>query len=488
MFATYFPWKRSVSYAIPKLANVFVSSRPRCRHFIGGGALTHILSRETPRKFNIFVSKSLDPYFNLSLEHYLFQKSHPESTVLLLYINDPCIVIGRNQNPWLEANLALLSRFSYSRFSYPPADGEQDRVAVNRIPIIRRRSGGGTVFHDHGNINYSVICPPEHFKREKYAEMVVSALRESNPRARVNERHDIVLDMGKLLEEELRPLPSDMHRTPYQSSSSSGEGPLKISGSAYKLSRTRALHHGTCLVASKNIGRISRLLDSHVKPYIVAKGVDSVKSPVSNAYDQLNGEDASKKFAERVVDAFISLHGLEDTRRSILALLKRGPSQQYPKGVILMERDVVFGKLDAELAGKCKDIQAGINELQSYAWLYGQTPSFTFSTHPTDQSDRPPPQLPASLPSSTNVTFTARGGRINAASISLSSTKVVDSEALIGQEIHRMGSWRNSLKLIGDGDYDTHSSDRELRALADWLDDLFGMRAHKSQVRDVART
>jgi lipoate-protein ligase A len=199
---------------------------------------------DSSNKSQIYISRSLDPYLNLSIEHYLLQKTPADSTVLFLYTNRPSIVIGRNQNPWLEVNLGLL---------------RNDPLGVE---LVRRRSGGGTVFHDEGNVNYSVICPTLAFNRDKHAEMVVRALRGLGvDRALVNERHDIVL--GNV------PAPGDAR-------------PLKISGSAYKLTRLRSLHHGTCLLSSPNIRKIGAFLKSPAKPFIKARGVDSVSSPITN--------------------------------------------------------------------------------------------------------------------------------------------------------------------------------------------------------------
>lgn len=211
-----------------------------------------------------YTSTSNDPFLNLSIEHYLLEKSPPQSKVLFLYINRPCVVIGRNQNPWLEVNLAALTK---------PTN------PFGNVDLVRRRSGGGAVFHDRGNVNWTVICPADTFTRDKHAEMIVGALRSSGiERARVNERHDIVLDQGF---NHRGADPKDLHKTAYTSHDPAMR-PLKVSGSAYKLTKGRALHHGTCLLTSPNLRNISQLLHSPARPYIKAKGVESVSSPVTN--------------------------------------------------------------------------------------------------------------------------------------------------------------------------------------------------------------
>jgi len=104
--------------------------------------------------------------------------------------------------------------------------------------------------------------------------MVMRALHKLGvDRARVNERHDIVMDRIGAGHEDPRP--------------------LKVSGSAYKLTRLRSLHHGTCLLSSENLGIISQVLWSPSKRYIKARGVDSVRSPVANVnVDQHDFEEA----------------------------------------------------------------------------------------------------------------------------------------------------------------------------------------------------
>ena len=253
-------------------------------------------------KYQIYISQSRDPFLNLSIEHHLLQKSHKDSTILFLYTNNPCVVIGRNQNPWLEVNLKLLNAAAGEQAE----SGSENRQRV--VDLVRRRSGGGAVFHDEGNVNYSVICPSAAFTRDKHAEMVTRAMRKFNPRARVNERHDIVLDQGSLLAESSRPDPDDMHQTSYATSEMP---PLKVSGSAYKLTRERSLHHGTCLLSSENLNIIGKYLASPARGYTKARGVESVRSPVGNVFsDRADKEQA--RFQHEVIREFAKLYRIKE--------------------------------------------------------------------------------------------------------------------------------------------------------------------------------
>ena len=131
--------------------------------------------------------------------------------------------------------------------------------------------------------------------------MVVRALRSNGiDRARVNERHDVVLDQGQ--KQAVNSFdPADTHATPYQSPSS--PRPLKVSGSAYKLTRARALHHGTCLLSSPNLNVIPHYLHSPAKGYLTAKGVESVSSPVGNILL------ANEAFEASVREHFVEMYG-----------------------------------------------------------------------------------------------------------------------------------------------------------------------------------
>lgn len=278
----------------------------------------------TSNKTQIYFSKSRDPFLNLSIEHHLLQITPPESTVLLLYTNAPCVVFGRNQNPWLEVNLQRLADIKLRPESTAWTGGP--------VQLVRRRSGGGAVFHDEGNVNFSVICPPATFDRNKHAEMVVRALKGlGKTTTRVNERHDIVMDVEE----------------------GGKQSTFKVSGSAYKLTRLRSLHHGTCLLNSPNLNQISGLLRSPAEPFIKAKGVESVRSPVRNV------GLGNSEFQDAVRQEFTRMYGRAQIEDSV-----------------------------GEDALSIQKVANGYRELQSRSWIYGQTPRFTLSTYPTDEDPR----------------------------------------------------------------------------------------------------
>lgn len=308
-------------------------------------------------KTQIYVSRSLDPYLNLSIEHFLLQKSPPHSRVLFLYVNRPCVVIGRNQNPWLETNLKLLGqRRAAATYNAASREYVQSHWWEN-VQLVRRRSGGGTVFHDEGNVNYSVICPTADFTREKHAEMVTTAIREVTPRARVNERHDIVLDQGELLPQDEWPHPLDMHRTRF-SPNQGDKASLKVSGSAYKLTRQRSLHHGTCLLASADLPGISRLLASSARPFIRARGVDSVRSPIGNIHGEsaISHQTFNHSFMKAVIKAFQHMYNIDTGVSGNTSVLQTG--LRYDD-----RADFATGGVGHELE-KVEEIDAGIRELK----------------------------------------------------------------------------------------------------------------------------
>ncbi|KAL9010668.1 MAG: hypothetical protein Q9173_004418 [Seirophora scorigena] len=415
-----------------------------------------------PVKHHVYLSRSQDVATNLSIEHYLFQKSHPESTVLFLYVNRPCIVLGRNQNPWLEVNHSLAKH--------------------DKIKVIRRRSGGGTVFHDLGNVNFSVICPPPAFHRDKYAEMVVQAIRKFSLRARVNERHDIVLDPGELLlDMHDHPDPEDTHRTAY----AFGDGtlvPRKVSGSAYKLSRLRALHHGTCLFNSPNIAGISEYLRSPARPFLKARGVESVRSPITNISSGHQSESPSstiQSLQRQIIEAFIHKYNLDI--QSLYPL-----SETTSAAVGLSEHDqCTSGVIDDTLL-EIPDIAAGREELESPEYLYNQTPQFILSTHACEEDDRPRPPLPEWFPPSAHIYLKVKSGLITSTRISTSSSSSTQQQhfdsKLRGRKIAEITSFDDVLggkTTFGVGrrwgsEEEGGEEEDEVRRVSAWLDLMLG--------------
>ena len=304
----------------PDIARYFThSTQYGAAHLLSAERFIDSATRPSSR-LQIYISRSLDPFLNLSIEHYLLQHSPPNSTVLFLYTDRPCVVLGRNQNPWLEVNLSALKRASVGSIE-------------KEVLLVRRRSGGGTVFHDEGNVNYSVICPTSVFHRDKHAQMVVDALQSLGVSStRVNARHDIVMD----------------------SPSSAPNQPLKVSGSAYKLTRLRSLHHGTCLLSSPNLKTMSLFLRSPAKPYIKARGVESVSSPVGNV------GVTNDAFEEAVVRQFGKVY--DCTANDVIMSALQGGQSYEQQGVVAG----LVGDAQAEIA----DIAKGVAELKVRAITY----------------------------------------------------------------------------------------------------------------------
>lgn len=366
-----------------------------------------------PGCVHIVQSAGANPYANLAVEQRLLEHSHPASRVLFLYHNAPCVVIGRNQNPWAEVNLAALASSSSSG-----------------VRLVRRRSGGGAVYHDTGNANWSVLGPSADFNRDFHALMVSRALQRLGIASRVNERHDIVVD-------------------------ESTESTFKVSGSAYRLTRHRFLHHGTCLLGA-DLSAVSGLLHSPAAAYVRARGVASVRSPVRNVL--LGQPDARTRFAAAVADEFAHLYGPAVTTRCT----------------------VDVDAAAAEGFSFDKRLAKGYTELMTRPWLYGQTPQFTFSTLPTDEDDRARPPRPPQVPPQFQLSFTARHGelqdvRIQGLPYNSADAQVTAAAAdftlgltLNGQHLHAISDWHRTLAEASLAPLDTSAA----AAIGAWLDRL----------------
>ena len=100
---------------------------------------------------NIVLSPFQNPFINLAVEDY-FLRFSAHLPILFLYVNRPCVVMGRFQNPWVETNLKYL--------------------VENDIWLVRRQSGGGCVYHDEGNLNFSFITPEPMIDRLKHVKLL----------------------------------------------------------------------------------------------------------------------------------------------------------------------------------------------------------------------------------------------------------------------------------------------------------------------------
>ncbi|PCH40972.1 Lipoyltransferase and lipoate-protein ligase [Wolfiporia cocos MD-104 SS10] len=264
----------------------------------------------------IYVSTSTDPYFNLSLEDWLFRHAPHRAPLLLLYRDRPCVVFGRNQNPWKEVNLRAAREAG--------------------VPFIRRRSGGGTVYHDLGNTNFSIHLPRTSFDRHATAQVVLRAVCALGIDASVNDRNDICVGTYKM----------------------SARG-RHVSGSAYKIVNNRAYHHGTMLLSTRLdlLGDLLRANKTTRQDTIHTKGVESVRSPVRNL-QQFNPSIVHDEFVSAVVNAFREEYGVDEP-------------------ICTVEED--------EGTTGIEYIRTGMAELPSWDWAFGQTPEFTHTLQRTFQ-------------------------------------------------------------------------------------------------------
>lgn len=207
-------------------------------------------------------NESNDPYFNMALDEYAVSRLNPKEDYFYFYQNRPAVIIGRNQNTIEEVN--------------------QEYVNENNIIVVRRMSGGGAVYHDLGNVNFSFVVDykPEDFNNiERFAKAIVKALEKLGINAEFSGRNDITID-GK-----------------------------KISGNAQYITKGRILHHGTLLFDS-DLTVLSKALN--VKPEkILSKGIKSVKSRVTNIKEYLKDEISIPEFKEMLLKYVFEVEGSE---------------------------------------------------------------------------------------------------------------------------------------------------------------------------------
>jgi len=185
----------------------------------------------------IYTSLSRKPALNFALEECLLSKVEDGDRLLFFYQNEPCIVVGRFQNPWNECRTGLARR--------------------EGIGVYRRISGGGTVVHGPGNLNFSILSGSPDLRREENLNDIVAALYGLGFELSINSRYDLIAR------------PASYYGTEF-----------KVSGSAFRQSGGRTMHHGTLLV-NAGTQQIKRLLMRSPRGLEV-RGVQSLPSPVMN--------------------------------------------------------------------------------------------------------------------------------------------------------------------------------------------------------------
>lgn len=189
----------------------------------------------------VYLSVSRDSVANLAFEEYLLTIIGAGQSILFLYENDASVIVGRFQNPWKECRTGLARR--------------------NRTPIRRRISGGGTVIHGPGNLNYSVITGRPTPEKDLNLSRIIRAMASLGVQVQRNDRYDLLIQKP--------------------------DGLFKVSGSAFRQASGVSMHHGTLLIDA-DLNGLRGLLHTPSRDLAV-KGVASNPSPVANLSEQHPG-------------------------------------------------------------------------------------------------------------------------------------------------------------------------------------------------------
>ncbi|HEO3478954.1 TPA: lipoate--protein ligase [Streptococcus agalactiae] len=243
------------------------------------------------------VNTSNDPAYNVALEAYAFQKLTDIDEIFILWINEPAIIIGRHQNTIQEINKEFIDK--------------------NGIHVVRRLSGGGAVYHDLNNLNYTIISNNTQegaFDFQTFSKPVIDTLAKLGVKAEFTGRNDLEIN---------------------------GQ---KFAGNAQAYYKGRMMHHG-CLLFDVDMSVLGQALKVS-KDKIESKGIKSVRARVTNIVDHLSDKITVQEFSD-----------------AILAQMK----EEYPE----LDEYVLS---DAELS----EIQAmRDNQFATWDWTYGKAPEYT---------------------------------------------------------------------------------------------------------------
>ena len=197
-------------------------------------------------------SQSYSPYFNLALEEHILKNKNVKEDIVFLWKNTPTIVVGNNQNTIEEINMPFVNE--------------------KEIKVVRRLSGGGAVYQDLGNLNFTFLKrleKPSNLEIKKFALPVVEALNKLGVPAELTGRNDITVE-GK-----------------------------KISGNAQRLFRNKLLHHGTLLFDAE-LEIMAKVLQVGLDK-IQSKGIKSIRSRVTNIKPYLAQQRNIEEFRESIL-------------------------------------------------------------------------------------------------------------------------------------------------------------------------------------------
>ena len=187
------------------------------------------------QKFKFLTHDNTDAYFNLASEEYLLKQT--DDYYIYLWVNDRAVIVGTNQNAIEEVNLSYTERAG--------------------VKVVRRLTGGGTVYHDKGNLCYTIIAPynAEEDNYKKFTAPVIEYLKSLGVNASFSGRNDIVI------------------------------GDKKISGNAQTVYKNRIMHHGTILFNADTEELTKCLNPSKIK--MQSKGIKSVRARITNVIEHL---------------------------------------------------------------------------------------------------------------------------------------------------------------------------------------------------------
>ena len=254
-----------------------------------------------------------DPYVNLAAEEHLTMTAEDGVMTLFLWQNAHTVVIGKNQNPWRECDVEAIKR-----------DG---------VYLARRMSGGGAVYHDLGNLNFTFIAKDGLFDVSRQTDVILHACRLLGINAEKTGRNDLTV--------------SDR----------------KFSGHAYFSSHGYNYHHGTIMMDVKS-DDLSKYLNVS-KAKLKSKGVESVRSRVTNLRDHVDGElsgadtkDLIRAMQDAMVRAASREYGCEAAEEALpqipQALLEKYASEEWRLGTKIpfskeIEHRFEWGGVDVQL-------------------------------------------------------------------------------------------------------------------------------------------